>query len=267
PTIVDFFTAALASSLKKATGAASVITATNVFAHIDDLDDLAKAISTLLTPRGLFIVEVPHVLTLVKNTEYDTVYHQHVSYVGIKPLIPFFRAHGLELFDVEERNIHGGTIRLFISRKGAYPVMPSIKQMIAAEQKANVYDPEALKKTFSKKVATQRAELITLLQDLKSKGKTIVGVSAPAKGNTLLNYCNITSDLLDYITEKTEAKIGRYTPGTHIKIESDDKLLHDMPDYALILAWNFSNEIMANLSEYKSRGGKFIIPIPRPKIV
>ncbi len=267
PTIVDFFTSSLASSLKKTMGAASVITATNVFAHIDDLDDLAKGISTLLTPRGLFIVEVPHVLTLVKNTEYDTVYHQHVSYVGIKPLIPFFRTHALELFDVEERNIHGGTVRLFVSRKGAYPIMPAIKQMIAAEEKANVYDPEAMKKTFSKKVASQRTELVALLQHIKSEGKTIVGVSAPAKGNTLLNYCNITSDLLDYITEKTEAKIGRYTPGTHIKIESDDKLLRDMPDYALILAWNFSNEIMANLSEYKSRGGKFIIPIPRPKIV
>ena len=267
PTIVDFFTASLAASLKKTTGPASVITATNVFAHIDDLDDLAKAIGNLLTPKGLFIVEVPHVLTLVKNTEYDTIYHQHLSYMGIKPLIPFFRRHGLELFDVEQRDIHGGTIRLFVSRKGAYPVASAIKQTIAAEEKAKVYDPAFIKKTFSKNVEQQRTELTNLLRGLKSKGKRIVGVSAPAKGNTLLNYCHLTSDLLDYITEKTEAKIGRYTPGTHIKIETDDKLLRDMPDYALILAWNFANEIMSNLQEYKSRGGKFIIPIPHPRVV
>ena len=199
PTIVDFFTASLASGIKKAMGPAAIITATNVFAHIDDLDDLARAVSHLLSPKGLFIVEVPHVLTLVKNTEYDTIYHQHLSYVGIKPLIPFFRRHGLELFDAEERNIHGGTIRLFISRKAAYPVTPAIKQMITAEEKAKVYDPAYIKKTFSREVARQRAELIDLLRDLKSKGKKIVGVSAPAKGNTLLNYCHITPDLLDYI--------------------------------------------------------------------
>ncbi len=267
PTIVDFFTASLAAGLKKSAGPASVITATNVFAHIDDLDDMIRGITNLLTPKGLFIIEVPHLLTLVKNTEYDTVYHQHLSYMGIKPLVPFFQTRGLELFDVVERDIHGGTIRLLVSRKGAYPTSPAIKKLIASEQKAKLYDPAAIKKTFSKNVQKQRAELVNLLRDLKQKGKTIVGVSAPAKGNTLLNYCHITSEFLDYITEKTEAKIGRYTPGTHIKIETDDKLLRDMPDYALILAWNFAPEIMTNLKEYNARGGKFIIPIPRPRIV
>lgn len=266
-TIPDFFSARVAREIKNTKGEAAVITGTNVFAHIHDLDDIMEGAKHLLSPKGVFVVEAPYLAELVKNTEYDTIYHEHLSYLSVKPLARFFDRLGLELFDVHMQDIHGGTMRFFVSRKGAYQKRPIVAGLAGLEEREHIYDTAVMKETFIPKILTQRRDLLFLIHDLKRKGKRVVGVSAPAKGNTLLNYCALKSDMLDYITEKAQIKLGLYTPGTHIKIEPDSKLFEDQPDYALILAWNFAKEIMENLAEYKKRGGKFIIPIPEPKII
>ncbi|MEK7546603.1 MAG: class I SAM-dependent methyltransferase [Patescibacteria group bacterium] len=265
-TIADFFSHNLAKEILRKYGNVSVITATNVFAHVNDLDDIMDGVSTLLTENGAMVIEAPHFLNLINSTEYDTIYHEHLSYLSVKPLIPFFKKFGMEVINVEERKIHGGTIRIYVARQGKYPVSETVASIVKKEENSGIFAMDRLGK-FASEVQEQKDSLLKLLGDLKKDGKRIVGVSAPAKGNTLLNYCGITTEYLDYITEKAQMKVGLYTPGTHIPIYHDDKLLQDQPDYALILAWNFAEEIMNNLSEFKNRGGKFIIPIPKPKII
>ncbi|MBI4137970.1 MAG: class I SAM-dependent methyltransferase [Candidatus Sungbacteria bacterium] len=266
-TIPDFFTASLAQEIKRTRGEAAVVTGTNVFAHIDDLDDVLEGIRLLLSPRGVFVIEAPHLLRLVEKIEYDTIYHEHLSYLAVKPMARFVAEHGLELFDVAARQIHGGTLRYFIARPGEHTVQSSVAEFIRAEEAEHLFEPNHMRQTFGGRVAHQRRELLALLTNLKAQGKRIAGVSAPAKGSTLLNYCGIGPEHLDYVTEKSAQKIGRFIPGSHIRIEPDETLIRDMPDYALILAWNFAPEIMKNLDEYRKAGGKFIIPIPSPVIV
>ncbi|KKT77455.1 MAG: C-methyltransferase [Candidatus Giovannonibacteria bacterium GW2011_GWC2_44_8] len=266
-TIADFFTRDLSKKIAKQYGKAHAITATNVVAHINDIHNLVSGVKNLLAPTGVFVIEAPYLVDLVQKNEYDTIYHEHLSYLSVKPLVGLFKSHDMELIDAEKQNIHGGTMRYFIAHKGKYKVSPVIKKLIAAENKFGMYDINFLKKTFVKAVEKQRADLVELLMKLKKEGARIVGVSAPAKGNTLLNYCKIDNQYLDYISEKAEIKIGLHTPGTHIKIESDKRLMKDMPDYALILAWNFADEIMGNLKEFKKKNGRFIIPIPKPIII
>jgi hypothetical protein len=172
----------------------------------------------------------------------------------------------MDIFDMEFNEIHGGSLRLFIGREGVRNISENIEKFLKLEEEKQIYNNERLKK-FSNDVKEQKRELNVLLWKLKSEGKKIVGISAPAKGNALTNYCKIGTDLLDYITEKNPLKIGKYTPGMHIPILSDDKLLEDKPDYGLILAWNFAEEIIKNNEQFRKNGGKFIIPIPHPKIV
>jgi SAM-dependent methyltransferase len=265
-TICEFFNEETAQRIVKEKGHASVATATNVFAHVDDLDAFVQSVSLLLNAKGVFVFEAPYFVNLLKHNEYDTIYHEHLSYLSVKPLVPFFRKHGMEVFDIEERDIHGGSFRVYVGRSGKWPIAPVVDRMIAAENEAGIYRHETLDE-FARSVRKNKAELVWLLQSLRHEGKRIAGVSAPAKGMTLLNYCRIDNDLLDFVTEKASLKIGRHTPGGHIPVVSDSELLEKQPDYALLLAWNFADEIMKNLSEYSRRGGKFIIPIPFPKIV
>lgn len=265
-TINDFISPKLVSQIVDDYGRASVVTATNVFAHIDDLDDFLEAVDLLLDDQGVLIIEAPHFLKLIQNLEYDTIYHEHLLYVSVKPLNRLFSRFGYEVIDVEEVGIHGGSIRIYVSRAGRYQPTVAISKMIAAEESSGIFDYERLTK-FSNDVASHRLKLTTLLNSLKAKGSTLVGVSAPAKGMTLLNFCRIGPELLDFVTEKSRLKIGRYTPGMHIPVLPDGALLERSPDYALLLAWNFADEIMKNLREYRDKGGKFIIPIPEPRIV
>jgi hypothetical protein len=265
-TINDFISTKLASDIVSRYGKASAITATNVFAHIDDLDDLVSAIDILLDINGVFIIEAPHFLKLIKNLEYDTIYHEHLLYVSIRPLSKLFNRFGFEVFDVEEIGIHGGSVRIFVSRLGKYPISSKLIDMVSLETSSKIFDINRLTE-FSKEVLLHRTELVSLLNDIKLSGHSIAAVSAPAKGMTLLNYCHLGSEFLDFVTEKSKLKIGLYTPGTHIKILPDSALAERQPDYALILAWNFSEEIMENLSRFRDDGGKFIIPIPHPHII
>jgi SAM-dependent methyltransferase len=266
PTYQAFFDESVALKLREKLGRFKVIVGTNVFAHIDDWDSLIKGVNKLLIDKGIFIIESPHFLHLLKSLEYDTIYHEHLSYISIEPLIDFFDKFGMEIFMVENQDIHGGSIRVFISRKGDYSIDPSVKDTLESEVKYGTRDHNVLD-GFAEKVERNRLKLVNLLHQLKAEGKSIVGVSAPAKGMTLINYCKIGKETLNYITEKSKLKIGRISPGDNIPIFSDDKLLETQPDYALLLAWNFSDEIISNLKEYRLRGGKFIIPIPEPKII
>jgi len=265
-TICEFFNEDAARQIIAQKGLASIITATNVFAHVDDLDALMTSVKVLLDKRGVFIFEAPYFVNLLKHNEYDTIYHEHLSYLSTKPLVPFFAKHGMEVFHVEQNDIHGGSFRVFVARKGERPVSDEVHHVMAEEERLGIYTRERLDR-FAEDVRKNKRDLTWLLQSLKQEGKRVVGVSAPAKGMTLLNYCRIDNDILDFVTEKSKLKIGRYTPGAHIPVVPDSELLVRQPDCALLLAWNFAEEIMRNLEEYRLKGGKFIIPIPSPRIV
>jgi SAM-dependent methyltransferase len=265
-TLNEFFNLNTAEMIVKSHGRASVITGTNVFAHIDDLDNIMDAVLLLMKEDGSFVVEAPYFAHLLENLEYDTIYHEHVSYISIKPLARYLNSFGLEIYNIQQRDIHGGSVRIFISRMGKNKVDSIVSKMIQNENEAGIYTHEKLF-DFAKKVAENRMELTWLIRKLKSEGNRIVAVSAPAKGMTLLNYCRLGNELIDFVTEKSTLKIGRYTPGVHIPVTTDQMLVDEMPEYALLLAWNFAEEIMNNLSEYKRKGGKFIIPIPKPIII
>ena len=265
-TINDFISTNLAKKIVSEKGKASVINITNVFAHIHNLEKLMDAVDSLLTDSGMFIIEAPHFLNLIEGLVYDTIYHEHLLYISVKPLNFLFDRFGFEVFDIKEVTIHGGSIRIFVGRKGEHKISNAVGGIIETEEKAKLFDISRLNK-FSEEVKEHKKNLRKILLDIKKTGKSIAAVSAPAKGMTLLNYCEIDSNLIDFITEKSNLKIGKYSPGAHIPIFSDDKLFEKKPDFVLLLAWNFADEIMENLSSFKSLGGKFIIPIPNPKII
>ena len=263
--IIEFFSKKLVKKILADYGKVSIITGTNVFAHIDDLDDFMIAADSLLVEDGIIVIEAPYLLHLIENLEYDTIYHEHLSYLSVKPMIEFCKKFGFEVFDIEEQTIHGGTLRYFIGRKDKRKVSQNVSNYLKIEEKQKIYSEKTLQE-FARSVKNHRKVLLQILHELKINGKKIVAISAPAKGNTLLNYCKIDSEILDYVTERNPLKVGKFTPGMHIPVYSDEKL-EDQPDYALILAWNFADEIIQNNSKYREKGGKFIIPIPKPVIV
>jgi SAM-dependent methyltransferase len=266
PTIADFFNQGSVGRVLDAHGAARVITGTNVFAHVDDLKSFMEAVDHLMTPDGVFIFECPYFVNLLQDLEYDTIYHEHLSYVSLRPLIPFFARFGMRIFDVEEVDIHGGSFRVFVDRCRNEVNTKVIDAMLRREERSGAHDIGRLQ-GFAFDVAENRERLRELVFGLHSRGHRIAGVSAPAKGMTLLNYCGIGADVLEFVTEKSALKIGRYTPGGNIPVLSDDALIERRPDYALLLAWNFAGEIMRNLSDYTASGGRFILPIPEPRVV
>jgi 2-polyprenyl-3-methyl-5-hydroxy-6-metoxy-1,4-benzoquinol methylase len=265
-TILGFFNIEIADKIVNKYDKASVITATNLFAHIQNYKLFIIALKQLLATNGIFVFQVPHFLKLVQKIEYDTIYHEHVAYFGLKPLIKFFEDNKMELFDVIETDIDGGSIRCFVANKGNFTRSSNVDKILLKENNEDIYNIKRLKR-FEKDVQQQKQDLNKLLNNLKQSGKKIVGVGVPAKGVTLINYCKIDTNVLEYLTEKSPLKIGKFCPGMHIPVVSDKKLLEDKPDYAVIFAWNFAEEIMNNLEEYKKLGGKFLIPIPTPKIV
>ncbi|MGK0296857.1 MAG: SAM-dependent methyltransferase [Gammaproteobacteria bacterium] len=262
----SFFNDQVVTEIIEEAGTASVVTATNVFAHVDDLKAFVKTLDSLLAEDGVFIFEAPYLFELLENTEYDTIYHEHLSYLSIKPIISFFKKHGFEIFDVEERKIHGGSIRVFVCRNGVHKNTGKPHEYAINEVEKGIYDHEYLD-NFAMKVYENKVALRNMLYQLKKEGNRIAAVSAPAKGMTLLNYCGIGSHELEFITEKSKLKKGKYIPGCQLKVLDDSALVEFETDYALLLAWNFSDEIIKNLEEYREQGGKFIIPIPTPKII
>lgn len=265
-TIDDFFSRDLALKIVKEQKKAKIVAGTNVVAHINDYHSFVKGLDILLDKEGVFIFEAPYLGDLIENLEYDTIYHEHLSYISVKPMNILFHKFGMEIFDVKKVAIHGGSLRYFVSRENTYPISNKVDKILELEKEKKIHEIDTLK-NFAKSVQRNREDLSWMLKSLKHEGKRIAGVSAPAKGMTLLNYCRIGPEILDFVTEKSTLKIGKYTPGTHIPIVSDSELIKQIPDYVLLMAWNFADEIIKNLKDYKETGGKFIIPVPKPHII
>ncbi len=268
PTLAEFFNADLAKKIVAEQGQASAVIANNVFAHIHDVGDVMKGVAELLTEDGVFVVEAPWVVPFLAHLEFDTVYHEHLSYLGVRPMSVLFERFGFEVFEVQEQPVHGGSIRVFGRRKRASngPVHPSVARALEAERKEGTADPARLAR-FAKDCAALRDDLNRLVNELRAKGLRVVGYACPAKGNVLMNYCQLGPDRLEYLVDATPAKQGLFNPGMHIPIFPPDHLLKDQPDYAILFAWNLSKEILEKESAYRARGGKFIIPVPRAEIL
>lgn len=266
-TLPFYFDQKSASEITKRLGKADIVTANNVFAHVYDIDELVAAVKILLKPSGVFIIEVPYLVDFLQKNLFDTIYHEHLSYFALKPLITFFNRHQMKVFEAQKVDSHGGSIRVFTKNKDAkYRVQPSLLTLVRKEKDYGLY----LFKTyveFRNKIKKNKVKLVKILNELKNEGKTIVGYGAPAKGNTLLNYFGLGGDILDYIVDDSPLKQGLYTPGTHIPVVASDQLEKSKPDYILILAWNFAEPIMKKLSWFREEGGGFILPAPTPVVV
>lgn len=253
-TIRAFFSADLFVDTEKFGSGYDLIVGANVFAHVDDLDTFIEDVKKVLTEKGVFVFESPYFGEFLKGLEFDTVYHQHLSYLSLRPVVKFLEKHGLEVFDVEKHELHGGGFRVYIARKGERSIESRVYVMLANE----TWTDETLAQ-FQRDTEKSREELISLVRDIYEKGENIAVVSTPAKGNTLLNYTGI-GRYISFATDKSKLKQGRYTPGTQIKVYSDEHLIDMQPDYALVLAWNFLPEIMENVKKAGFKG-KFIHPL------
>jgi SAM-dependent methyltransferase len=266
-TINDFFSEDVAKKIVKENGKADAITTTNTFAHIFDVDELLKGVSYLLKDEGIFVIQVPYLVDLLENVEFDTIYHEHLSYFAVRPLKRLFVERDFKIVDIERVKIHGGTIRVFVSkRKSRYNINENVNRLISLEIEKGLHEVTVYKE-FAGGVEKLKEDLVSLLQRLKSENKKVIGYGAAAKGNTLLNYYHIGPELIDFIVDLSPMKQNKFTPGTHISIFSPERIYEAKPDYMLILAWNFANEIMKQQLKFKEMGGKFIIPLPEVKII
>lgn len=249
-------------------GKAKVITSTNNFPHIHNLDCFMESVENMMHDNGVFVIEAHYLLDLLQQFAFDTIYHEHVSYWALTPMQILFEKYNMCIFNVERLPIHHGQIRVWIKKKinKTYKVSNSLNKLIELEEKFGLNDIRTYK-DFSERIISNKNEFIEKLNELILNKKKVVGYGAPAKGNTLLTFFNITKDIIPYICDKNKLKQNRFSPGQHIPIVSEDLILKDKPDYVLILAWNFTEEIIRQLSQYKNLGGKFIIPIPSFKII
>ena len=266
-TINDFFNVSSVNTIIQNKGKADVVTANNVFAHIDNIKEVITNVKLLLKENGIFIIEFQYFVDTIQKMTFDNIYHEHVSYYTLTALNYFFNKNDLEVFKVQRVDSHGGSLRVFVQKSTSNKeIDSSVNEILQMEKELGV-DSIELYKNFATKVHEIKNQLSTFLKDLKEKNYTIVGYGAPAKGNTLLNICNINNTIIDYIVDDSPLKVGLYTPASHIPVESSNKLNERLPDYILILAWNFSEEILEKTKKYAELGVKFIIPLPALKII
>jgi hypothetical protein len=265
-TLTDYFGVKLATRLRAERGAAKVITAANVFAHIGDVHNVTKGVVEWLADDGVFISESHYLLDLVETLQYDTVYHEHLRYYALGALEALFVRHGLEVFHVKRIPTHGGSIRVYAARPGQYPIQASVAERRADEERFGLADGSALK-TFAARVVHSKLALYQLLAGLKKDGTSIVGIGAPSRASTLINYVGLDDGIMDSVMEVSGShKLDKYIPGTRIPVIDEAALYSEQPDYALLLSWHIADELAANL---RKRGykGKFIVPLPEPRII
>jgi len=263
PTIIDYFNNVAVKKILKNYGKAKIITATNVFAHIDNINLIVKDVLKTLKSDGIFITESHYLLPLIKNVQYDTIYHEHLRYYSVQSLKYLFEKHKLEIIDVKEIPTHGGSIRVYASRKGKYKVSRNVSMQL--EKEAKGLNKKNLDK-FKKNVVNSKIKLFNIIKNLKDKNKTIFGVGAPSRASTLINYIGLDQEIIDCVLEVDGSyKIGNYIPGTKIPILNENILKNKKPDYLILFSWHIKNELKKNLRK-KGFKGKFIIPLPYPCI-
>jgi hypothetical protein len=265
-TVAEFFNAPLAARLRREGVAADVLHANNVLAHIADLGGVLDGIRTLLQPQGVAIVEVPYVRDMIERLEFDTIYHEHLSYFSLTALHRAVTARALTIVDVERIPIHGGSLRVTLGHAKGNEVTASVGALLAEERALGLSDVRYYE-GFARRVEQLRDALRTLVGRLKSEGHRIAAYGASAKGATLLNYCGIGAETLDFVVDRSPLKQGRFTPGTRLRICAPERLLLDRPAFSLLLVWNIADEVFGEQHTYRAMGGRFIVPIPSPAIV
>ena len=262
-TMAVYFTPKVAEKIVQEKGRASIVTATSVFPHIDNLDEVVEGVKILLDDDAVFIIEAYYLVDLIGKNLFDTIYHEHLSYFTVKTISALFGRLDMQVFDVNKTDTHGGSLRVFVQKKGGkYRVEPSVEEAIIEENEKKIHDIKTLI-NFQEKISENKTKLLKLLEDLKTKGKRIVAYGAPAKGNTLLNYFKVGTDFIDYVVDDSVWKQGLYTPGMHIPVKASSALKEIPPDYILILAWNFADSIIKKCSGFEN----FIIPVPFAQVV
>ncbi len=265
PTVISFFDSPTAEKVKVEQGPAKVITATNVFAHIENIHSIVDGIMVLLKDDGVFISESHYFVSLVETLQYDTIYHEHLRYYSLSSLSYLLDMHGLEVIHAKRIPTHGGSIRVYAARKGVYRPQSSVAAILKEESVAGL-DAKTLAE-FKRRVVQSKVDLYTLIADIKSKGQHLYGIGAPSRASTLVNYTGLDDGILDYVLEVKESyKIGKYMPGTLIPVVDEIKLFEDQPEFALLLSWHIADELIPKLHERGYRGD-YIVPLPEPKIV
>jgi SAM-dependent methyltransferase len=264
PTLVQFFGASLARELAAKQQCADLVLGNNVLAQVPDLNDFVEGLKILLKPDGVLTLEFPHLLRLIDRNEFDTIYHEHFSYFSMLTTARILGAHGLRAFDVEELPTHGGSLRIYACRAESrtHPTQPSVAILIAEEEKAGLASAEGYT-GFAKQVQQTKIDLVQFLLTAAREGKSVAGYGAPGKSATLLHYCGIGKDLIEYTVDRSPYKQGRFLPGSHIPIYSPERIQQSKPNYVVILPWNLKDEIMGQLQYIRQWGGRFVVPIPK----
>lgn len=268
PTLTRFFGAKLANELVVERGGADLVLGNNVLAQVPDLNDFVEGLKILLNANGVLTLEFPHLLRLIERNEFDTIYHEHFSYFSLLTTVRIMEAHGLKVFDVEELASHGGSLRVYACRaeNQTHRIEPSVQNLINRENSAGQNSPQGYS-GFAEKVRKVKLELVDFLIAAARDGKSVAGYGAPGKSATLLQYCGIGKDLIQYTVDRSAYKQGRFLPGSHIPIYHPDRIRETKPDFVIILPWNLKNEIMEQLKYIREWGGRFIVPIPKVEIL
>ena len=264
PTLTRFFGRETAQDLVDNGARADLVIGNNVLAQVPDINDFVAGIALILQPRGTITLEFPHLLRLMQENQFDTIYHEHFSYFSLTTAERILAAHGLRVYDVEELWTHGGSLRLYACHTGnaALPTLPSVGALVERERAAGLREL-ATYAAFAEQVKETKRKLLDFLIQAKRAGKTVVGYGAPGKGNTLLNYCGIRTDFLDYTVDRNPYKHGKFLPGTHIPVLPPERIAETRPDYLLILPWNLKDEIIDQMAFIREWGGQFVVPIPK----
>jgi SAM-dependent methyltransferase len=265
PTVTEFLGAASAQKLAAAGRRADLLVGNNVFAHVPDLNDFAAGLHALLKPAGVLALEFPHLLQLMQNNQFDTIYHEHFSYFSFATAVRVLEKHALPVFDVTELPTHGGSLRVYAAKDQRRKPTPRVRELLDRERAAGLDNP-ATYSAFAGQVVATKCALLRFLLDAKDQGKSIVGYGAPAKANTLLNYCGIRTDFIEFTVDRNPHKQGSLLPGTRIPVMHPDRIFERRPDYLLILPWNLKDEIIQQMSGIRDWGGKFVVPMPRPTV-